>query len=587
MANSWNVVSQTQAQPEQWNVVPTAKPPAKSAGSIWSDTVKPYLGGLSEGLDIPTAIMRGGAQLGAFGMDKLLPAPTPSERFPEATYSARLAKMLEAGDRIGRGPETLEQAKMRQGGAMVGNLVATLPIAAESNIMKFTPAAISKTAPFLQRAATVGQNVLRGAPAAVVNRAPGGAIMGMSQPADSGSDVAQNMGLGAGLNVGIGPTATAVGYLAKKPIEGAAYLLKGAVGSNSGIGSKAIEIAYEAGKKGQAYGQAFLDNMRKQNVLPETVVKSANAAVANLRGLRQAAYKAGRKAKDGSGWAQQAKKLDFTPVDDLMNAKALTGYSDNGEMLINEDAAKTYEIIKGLVDKYKTGISKNPGYHLSAEGLDDLKKQIYDVSRRGSLKEIAGPGTLGEGVVSSITTELGNIIKAADPKYAAAMESYEAATNVLNQMEDTLRLTGRKDVNFDKSLRALQKILRDGANTNYGVLGDLGGQLERAGAPNLMAELAGQASRNSSPTGISGAVGVVPKFAAGYYLGEKTGLGPIGGVIGGTGAVLSSIPRVVGETAYKFGAGRRFVDPAVEAVKKARATAAILATQRQNYEEFK
>ena len=530
-----------------------------------------YMTGVGEGIDIPTQLMRGAVQLGAMGMDQFFPRKGK-------TYSQKLAEMLAIGDNIAHPNETQRQEQFRGGGELAGNIIGTLPLAAEMAILK-TPTAIAalpKTAPFGAKAAQVAQNTIKATPAAIVNRAPGGMIAGAAMPSDSGSDVLNNMALGGALNVAAEPVLKAVGYVANKPLQFGSYLLKEAFGANTGVGQKAITEAIEAGKEGKSLGQAFLDNMRSENVSPETVVRSANLAVANLRGLRQKAYKDARKTASGTGWADIQGKLSFKPIDALMDARKFTGLSDNGREIISEDAAKTYKIIKGIVDDWKKKIPKDINYRLSAEGFDDLKKKISDVARNGELRAIAGPGTQGEGVVSSITTELGNIIKAKAPGYAAAMESYEAATNVLNQMEDAFRLTGRKDINYDKSLRALQKILRDNANTNYAVLGDAAEQLKNAGAPNLMAELAGQSFRGSGPRGIAGAGGPIPRFAGAFAAGSGLGANIPAGLLAGTVAGLSSSPRIVGEGAYAIGTGMRLLDPAV---KRSRELASILARQ--------
>ena len=160
-------------------------------------------------------IARGGAQLLAYGADKILPEPEPTKRFPERTYSERLSSLLKAGDQIAYGDETDRERSARGVGSFVANTVATLPLMGAGNLLRAPAATTAVNATRAQRVATALQNAARATPAAIANRAPGAAVAGMALPADSGEGVLANMGMSAGLNVAAPAVLGAIGSGAK------------------------------------------------------------------------------------------------------------------------------------------------------------------------------------------------------------------------------------------------------------------------------------------------------------------------------------------------------------------------------------
>ena len=157
------------------------------------------------------------------------------------------------------------------------------------------------------------------------------------------------------------------------------------------------------------------------------------------------------------------------------------------------------------------------------------------------------------------------IVKQA-PEYAKVMSDYENASALLKDIQGTLSLN--KNANVDTSVRKLQSILRNNANTNYGRRVDLARELEATGVPGadtLFPQLAGQMLSSKTPRGIQG--GVLPSVAGGAaFLGGLTNPATLAAV---TGGVFASSPRLVGEAAYYGG--------------KAAGTTKMLSDALQNY----
>jgi hypothetical protein len=126
------------------------------------------------------------------------------------------------------------------------------------------------------------------------------------------------------------------------------------------------------------------------------------------------------------------------------------------------------------------------------------------------------------------------------------MADYEQATDLLHDLEKSLSISDRATA--DTTLRKLQSILRNNANTNYGQRVALGEELVGAGAETLFPRLAGQAMSAPLPRSLSGqlsgagVVGNVLQNFPGAFVEPSTYV---------AGALTS--PRVVGETVYAAG----------------------------------
>ena len=310
-----------------------------------------------------------------------------------------------------------------------------------------------------------------------------------------------------------------------KPLQLAEILATPAVGLATGAGAESIREAARAGAAGGAKAEAFLGQLRG-NAPIENVVNTAKEAVAELRQNRSDAYRAGM-----GGVTQNTALLDFAPIDRAVTNAEKVG-SFNG-VVIRGNAAGALREIKSKIAEFKAG---NPAIFRTVEGFDKLKQAISDIQQ--SLPY----GTPARKVADDLYNAVKNEIVKQAPDYAKVMGDYEQASALLKDIEGSLSL-GKK-ANIDTSIRKLQSIFRNNANTNYGRRVDLGRQLEATGVPGadtLFPQLAGQMLSSPTPRGIQGATSALGGAAA---YATNPALLP--------GLALTS-PRLVGEAAYYGG----------------------------------
>jgi len=255
------------------------------------------------------------------------------------------------------------------------------------------------------------------------------------------------------------------------------------------------------------------------------VVDDARSALGKIRHRRAVEYRISK-----LDWAKSHGVLNFTPIDkalqDIQQVKSFKGQSIS---------PSTADIRQKLTDTVNDWKALDPKDFHTAEGFDALKQKIGDI--RDSLAYGTPERKVAEEVYSSIWKQ----IQAQSPTYAKAMKDYEEASTLIREMEGTLSLN--RNARVDTSLRKLQSILRNNANTNYGRRVELGQILQQAGAKHLMEKLAGQALSAWAPRGL-GRVVAGGTAAAGYIDPSMLALLPL------------QSPRVMGEAAYyagKFG----------------------------------
>jgi len=307
-----------------------------------------------------------------------------------------------------------------------------------------------------------------------------------------------------------------------KPAKLAEALATPAIGLTTGAGAESIREAAKAGAAGGEKAEAFLGQLRR-NAPIEDVVNTAKEAVSELRTNRADAYKSNM-----GGITTDKKVLDFAPIDNAVSKAESIG-SFHG-IPIRENAADALAAISKKIQEFKTG---DPAIFRTVEGFDKLKQAISDIQQ-------AQPyGTPARKVADEMYNAVKNEIVKQAPAYAKTMSDYENASALLKDIEGSLSL-GKK-ANIDTSVRKLQSILRNNANTNYGRRVELGRQLEATGADTLFPQLAGQMLSSPTPRGIQGATSALGGAAA---YATNPALLP--------GLALTS-PRLVGETAYYAG----------------------------------
>jgi hypothetical protein len=306
----------------------------------------------------------------------------------------------------------------------------------------------------------------------------------------------------------------------------AAPLARTILGAATGAGGKAISEAAKAGRKGGMAGRAFTEQMR--GVAPiEDVVTDAKTAMERMRQDRATAYRSGM-----AGVKADPTIIDFKPIDDALAKVAEVG-TYKGQA-IKPVAVGAMDEIRATINEWK---ALDPAEFHTPEGLDALKQKI------GSIGDSYDPMTqkqariIADQAYSAIKSE---IVKQA-PQYADVMKGYEQASELLRDIEKTLSVNPK--ANVDTTVRKLQSIMRNNVTTTYGRRADLAGELAARGAPELMPRLAGQALSSAMPRGIQGALAVPTAIGTGV---ASPALLPL---------LAGTSPRVVGEAAYYGGKG--------------------------------
>jgi muramidase (phage lysozyme) len=318
-----------------------------------------------------------------------------------------------------------------------------------------------------------------------------------------------------------------------KPFQLAEALATPSLGLSTGAGAEAIREAAKAGMAGGSKAEAFLEQMRG-NAPIENVVSTARDAVAELYKNRSDAYTSGMTGATGNKAI-----LDFAPIDAAVSKAEKIGTFNGIE--IRGNAASALREIADKIQEFKAG---DPAIFRTVEGFDKLKQAISDIQQSQPY------GSPARKVADELYGAVKNEIVKQAPEYAKVMGDYENATALLKDIQGTLSLN--KNANVDTSVRKLQSILRNNANTNYGRRVDLARELEATGVPGadtLFPQLAGQMLSSKTPRGIQG--GILPASAGGAAL--MSGMtNPATAALIAAGALASS-PRLVGEAAYYGG----------------------------------
>jgi hypothetical protein len=289
-------------------------------------------------------------------------------------------------------------------------------------------------------------------------------------------------------------------------------------------GGRSLEEAASAGYQGGRVGEAFRGAITGATPM-ENVVSEANRALQNIRQGRSGMY------TQGMGEVIQDKTvLNFDRIDDALSSAVEIKRFEG--VPIGRATAVTDEITEA-VNQWKM---LDPAVYHTAEGLDALKQKIGEIMKAQPF------GSPDRASASLAYRAIRDEITQQAPSYAGVMKNYWEASDLIDEMEGTLSLNPRARI--DTSLRKLQSLLRNNANTNYGRRVALGEMLQDAGADTLMAQLSGQALQPWAPRGLG-------RVVAG-------GTGAAGLVDPSLLALLPfQSPRVMGEAAYWGGRGAR------------------------------
>jgi hypothetical protein len=459
-----------------------AAPPAQPAPSL-GQQIGNYAGGIEQSLyDLPQSAL----ELGARGTDAL---GLTHSAYPTLHKEFQGARQFE-GD---------PNSTMFKGGELGGQVATMLPMGGAS-----LPAGIAAKAPTL---AKIANGALQGSQAAALTSASSDAPLGQ-QLALGAAGGAALPALGAGLRLG-------------------GSIGKNILGATTGAGASSIENAYKAGLAGGDQGSAFTTALNNPDSWG-SVVQDAKTAVSTLKQQRAAAYNSGM-----VDISKDASILDFKPVDDAM-AKAASVKNFNGKDLDPDTAA----VRKKVTDAIKDWRTSDPATFHTPAGFDALKQML------GNFKDAEQYGSPAWKVANDAYSAVRNTIAKQAPTYDKVMGDYSAASDQLKELEKELSLG--KGGNPNTALRKLQSVMRDNVNTSWGKRAQLAGDLQDAGATNLMPSLAGQALSSPLPRGLA------------RYGDLATGL-TVAGTTHGLGAplLLAASPKLVGNAAYGLGAAQR------------------------------
>lgn len=355
----------------------------------------------------------------------------------------------------------------------------------------------------------------------MLTRATGGAITGgttagLVDPEYAATGAIAGAALPPGLKI-----AGEVGRLVRK---GVATAGKNILGASTGTGAESIDAAYQAGRRGS---QAFLDNMRGKASFGD-VVDDAKTALQKMRTDRSEAYRSGM-----VDISNDKTVIDFAPISSAMSKVSQMG-SYKGQQ-INKNAAGTVDEIAEVVNKWR---SLDPAEFHTPEGLDALKQAV------GDIRDSTQFGTAARRAADSVYNSIKDQITAQAPTYSKVMKDYAQASSTLKEVEKALSLGDKASV--DTSIRKLQSLLRNNAQTNYGNRLELARTLEDKGGADLMSSIAGQTMNSLTPRGMTGAI-------------QKGGA--VVGAVGTGGASIPltlaaapfTSPRLVGEALYGIG----------------------------------
>lgn len=312
---------------------------------------------------------------------------------------------------------------------------------------------------------------------------------------------------------------SATAKLAKGVAKGVGKVGSTLGGITTGVGNLPIDVAYQAGKKGSPQ---FLSNLRGAES-SASVIGDANAEMSRLAQKRLQNYRL-----DAKRWKGDKTKLDFNPILATWSDEMST-LKDRGHSLIGDAEARKVDEISAVLDEW----IDDPTTH-DARGFDALKMRLDAIDIN------ADKFGQADRVRTALRNEVKNLIVDKVPSYADAMKAYEDA--LINERELKKTFTLDRNALTDTTLRKMQSVMRNNVNTNYGRRGEMMRGLDRSGE--IMEKLAGQSLNDLSPRSLQ-------KFLAG-----GTAVAGVGDPVYLLGLPAQS-PRLVGESAYALGAGRR------------------------------
>ena len=306
----------------------------------------------------------------------------------------------------------------------------------------------------------------------------------------------------------------------------------GAVGG-TGTGSAHTVAEARLGAKEGAWlkrgerGEQLTTAMRGSGDLAD-ILQIALRDLEVMKTQKQANYRANKEL-----WTKDESILNFEAIEKaLENADNMVKFKGQ---VINQKAADAAIALRKMVDDWK---ALDPKTFHTPEGLDKLKQQMWSV-----VEGVPIENATAVALAKNIYHATKDTIAKQAPGYAKAMKEYTEASELILQLEKTLSLGSKAQI--DTAIRKLNSLMRDNVNTNYGQRMKLARQLEEAGGEFFMPGLAGHQMNSWMPRNIQGAV--LPAMTGGAAL--------TGGASLPSAAAMMAVgsPRIVGEAANAIG----------------------------------
>lgn len=379
-----------------------------------------------------------------------------------------------------------------------------------------------------------------------------------TDPVGSLGDLSMLIGGGAGIagsRIALASSSKAAGVAAKlktaakvtNPINIAGapipMLARGAahvIAPMSGVAPQALQEAARAGREGGGAGKAFRANLFGQE--PQgAVVGDLKGALDNISKERSAQY-----LKDMQSVKGSTTKINTAPIEKAMTDMVDSLYEPGSGL--RKAGGKTFNTARKIGAVVDEWLNNQAG--TTPIGLDALKQRIDDLMPSIPKKNQAR-------VITEIRNAVKDSIVKQVPEYAKAMENFSTSISASDETTKALALGTR--ASKDTALRHLQMVMRN--NTNSRSRTEHIKALEKHGAPNAMAKLAGQSLGTLMPRGLAQLHSPAALIAALYNpslfpLLGLTSPGIMGGLshLGGIGAKYGS--KAAGPLLAALQAGR-------------------------------
>jgi hypothetical protein len=323
-----------------------------------------------------------------------------------------------------------------------------------------------------------------------------------------------------------------VGTMAQGVTNIAGGVAKPILGVSTGAGSASIGAAYEAGRKGilSPENKAFRESLAGN--IPETaVVDTAKGALQNIRNDMQSTYTNAISSLEGSS--------DIIPFSELK--PGIDEALKIGEYKGKVTNPSVVPVKKQITDAVTEWENANPAEFHTILGLDALKKRVGDIYNSTELH------TPQRAYAGKVLNTISSKLKSVSPEYGKIMEDYSTSLQQIDEIDRELSMSAK---NPSTTLKKLQSVMRNNANTSWARRGQLADILKESGAPNLEYSLAGQNLNTWTPRGLAGPMA----------LPSASTIGTMSGLIPAVGSLLASSPKLVGNVANVAGMGAKAIE---------------------------